>query len=322
MSWDDDYVGYGRPPIWTRFPKGKSGNPNGRPRRAVPKSDVPAQSNQDDLLRAALSRPAQITERGVSRTVTAAELVLQRQIADASKGSILAQRDILLAARELEARDQARAAAQAEIDVNVFNNVVERRDKQARAWQEAAARGTEPDQPWPHPDDFIIDRATRSWYVRGPNSQGDVRFYEGLRADRDVMLLRSILYARQGRRGLPQAKFCVTIFMDYDLMLPLRWQAGENGWEDYAKALIGLPMPLLRKILAHLERAASEIVRPQLTARQQKDVYKETNRLMKPILRRQGFRTLKQFEAAYAELGPSELERRIRQRAGAVLSSK
>jgi hypothetical protein len=322
MSWDDEKLGYGRPPSWTKFKKGTSGNPKGRPRRTQPNANVPAQSNLDDLLRAALNRTIPITDRGVSRLITAIELILQRQIADAGKGSILAQRDILFAARELEARDRVRAAVEAELDVIVFNDVLERRDKRARVWQEAAARGTEPDQPWPHPDDFIIDRATRSWYVRGPNSTADVRFYDGLRADRDVMLLHSVLYVRQGRRGLPLAKFYVNLFMIYDLMLPLRWQAGENGWEDYARALIGLPMPVLRKILAHFERAARDIVRPQLTAQQQKDVYKVTNRVMKPILRKQGFRTLKQFEAAYAELGPAELDRRSRQNAGRGLLRK
>ena len=29
---DDDAVGYGRPPVSTRFRKGQSGNPRGRPR--------------------------------------------------------------------------------------------------------------------------------------------------------------------------------------------------------------------------------------------------------------------------------------------------
>lgn len=316
MSWDDEKLGYGRPPSWTKFQKGTSGNPKGRPRRKTPLANVPEQSNLDDLLRAALNRTIPITDRGVSRLITAIELILQRQIADAGKGSILAQRDILFAARELEARDQVRAAVEAELDVIVFNNVLERRNRQARAWQEAVARGTEPDQPWPHPDDFFVDRATRSWYVRGPNSPKDVRFYEGVRVDRDLMLLRSVLFLRKGRRGLPQASFYANLFVINDMELPLRWQAGEDGWENYAKALIGLPMPLLRKILAHFERVASEIVRPQLPAQEQKDVYKATNQLMKPILRQQGFRTLKQFEAAYAELGPTELDRTIRQNAG------
>lgn len=281
MSSDsDDYVGYGRPPIWTRFPKGQSGNLKGRPRRAVPQSDVPAQSNQDDLLRAALNRTVEITDRGVSRSVTAAELVLQRQIADASKGSVTAQREILFAARALEARDQARAAAEAELDVRVFNAIVERRDKQARAWQDAAARGGEPDQPWPHPDDFLLDKSKHSWRIRGPNCPADVPLFEGIRADRDVVLLQSILYLRKGRREFALARFYATMFTLFDVMLPLRWQSGTNGWDDYAKTLIDLPLAMLRKIHASLEHRARSIIRPVPSAQAQKDIYKVTNQLM------------------------------------------
>lgn len=36
MSADSDKVGYGRPPRKTRFKKGQSGNPRGRPRRMEP----------------------------------------------------------------------------------------------------------------------------------------------------------------------------------------------------------------------------------------------------------------------------------------------
>jgi Family of unknown function (DUF5681) len=39
-SKDDDPVGYGRPPIQTRFQPGQSGNPRGRPRRRTIKADL------------------------------------------------------------------------------------------------------------------------------------------------------------------------------------------------------------------------------------------------------------------------------------------
>src|SRR5271170_7646698 len=35
MSERDDTVGYKKPPKWTRFKKGKSGNPKGRPKRSL-----------------------------------------------------------------------------------------------------------------------------------------------------------------------------------------------------------------------------------------------------------------------------------------------
>lgn len=39
MSFDDDRIGYKKPPKKTQFKKGKSGNPKGRPKKAKPDFD-------------------------------------------------------------------------------------------------------------------------------------------------------------------------------------------------------------------------------------------------------------------------------------------
>ena len=60
MSDDDktDYkVGYKKPPLHTRFRKGQSGNPRGRPRGS---------KNLSTLLTDALNEPVVVTEDGLS----------------------------------------------------------------------------------------------------------------------------------------------------------------------------------------------------------------------------------------------------------------
>ena len=50
-------VGYGRPPLHTRFKPGQSGNPKGRPKGA---------KNEDTILREIMNRPIDIREGGGS----------------------------------------------------------------------------------------------------------------------------------------------------------------------------------------------------------------------------------------------------------------
>ena len=302
MSWDDDEVGYGKPPRWTRFTKGQSGNPKGRPRRQKPAPDR-APSNQDDIARRVLQKPVSITEGGKKRKITYNEYIQHSQANSAAKGNVIAQRDILRTARELEARDIERAKEAAEIEQKVFRYVLNWRASQAAAWQAAAANGREPETPWPHPDDILIDTEQQRWGIRGPDSADSVYVWEAIRAQRDLVQMHSIVQISRGRPGLPLAKACALVFLKLDLTLPKRWQKGIDGWQQDAEVFLGYPRQLLNAALASVERYAAAKPLPALSPEHRREVQRATNRAMQPILRRMGYRSLKQFEAAYAELG-------------------
>lgn len=81
---DDDYdVGYGRPPTHTRFRKGQSGNPGGRPKGSV-------------TLKAALAREAarevQFTEDGRRTKATKMEITAKAIFQRAMNGDVNAGR--------------------------------------------------------------------------------------------------------------------------------------------------------------------------------------------------------------------------------------
>jgi hypothetical protein len=79
------HVGYGRPPRETRFPKGQSGNPRGRPRKS-PQSDA-------ILVREVLSEMISIAEHGKKQKLPLRELIERQLYAaateDAAAGRML-----------------------------------------------------------------------------------------------------------------------------------------------------------------------------------------------------------------------------------------
>jgi len=94
-------VGYGRPPAHSRFRKGQSGNPKGRPRIK--------ERGATDLIKRELNRLIQVREGGTVTRMTALNAVVRSQIAAAAKGSVPAQRHIVNLVRDIEAEARARS---------------------------------------------------------------------------------------------------------------------------------------------------------------------------------------------------------------------
>lgn len=83
----DQYkVGYGRPPKRHQFPKGRSGNPKGRPKGA--------RGLKTDL-KAELTSLVAITENGKTKKITKQQVVLKSLVAKAAKGDTKAAGQVL-----------------------------------------------------------------------------------------------------------------------------------------------------------------------------------------------------------------------------------
>jgi hypothetical protein len=96
-------VGYGRPPAQTRFRKGVSGNPGGRPR------GMTAGRAKALALKEAY-RPIAVREGEKVLTMPAIQVVLRNQVALAAKGNGPAQRAILETVQAIECELVAQAA--------------------------------------------------------------------------------------------------------------------------------------------------------------------------------------------------------------------
>jgi hypothetical protein len=91
---DENYdVGYGKPPRHTRFVKGQSGNPRGRPAGA---------QNMATLLNRALNEFVIVTENGGRRRVSKREAIVTQLVNRSAKADFKAIQILLGMLREIE----------------------------------------------------------------------------------------------------------------------------------------------------------------------------------------------------------------------------
>jgi Family of unknown function (DUF5681) len=88
-------VGYGRPPRHSRFRKGRSGNPRGRPRGS---------KNLLTLFAEALDETVTVKEGGRSRTITKREAIVKQLVNRSAGADLAAMRMLLGMAQALEGR--------------------------------------------------------------------------------------------------------------------------------------------------------------------------------------------------------------------------
>ena len=91
----DERVGYRRPPVWTRFRPGQSGNPRGRPRGA---------RNLGTIVAVALSERVAINENGRRRRITKLEAAVKQLVNRAASGEARAAQLLLALVQANEAR--------------------------------------------------------------------------------------------------------------------------------------------------------------------------------------------------------------------------
>ena len=91
-----DYsVGYGKPPLHTRFQKGKSGNPKGRPR---------GKKNMSTLLSTALNASIVVVANGRRKRITKREAIVTQLVNKSAAADLKATQIVLAMLRDLESQ--------------------------------------------------------------------------------------------------------------------------------------------------------------------------------------------------------------------------
>ena len=112
-----DYaVGYGNPPLHTRFQKGRSGNPKGRPR---------GRKNLSTLLSAALNGLVVVTQNGRHKKITKREAIVTQLVNKSASADLKATQIVLAMLRDIESRaeDPADPAVFTEADQQIIRRI-------------------------------------------------------------------------------------------------------------------------------------------------------------------------------------------------------
>lgn len=113
-------VGYGSPPEASRFKKGVSGNPKGRPKGRV---------NVVTALAKALREKVVINENGRRRTVTKLEAAIKQLVNKAATGDLRALRHLTELAQDAEAKqnlNNSEKEALNDLDREVMQGILQR----------------------------------------------------------------------------------------------------------------------------------------------------------------------------------------------------
>jgi hypothetical protein len=93
-----DYeVGYGKPPRHTRFKKGQSGNPRGRPKGS---------KNLPTLLTEALNEAVVVAENGRRRKITMRQAIIKQLVKRSATADLRAMKILLDMVRDLEGQTE------------------------------------------------------------------------------------------------------------------------------------------------------------------------------------------------------------------------
>ena len=112
----DYVVGYGKPPVHTRFQKGRSGNPKGRPR---------GKKNMSTLLSAALDAAIIVVENGQRKKITKREAIITQLVNKSASADLKATQIVLAMLQDVEARadDSSDSAAFTEADQEIIQRI-------------------------------------------------------------------------------------------------------------------------------------------------------------------------------------------------------
>lgn len=223
-------VGYGKPPITTRFVKGQSGNPLGRPRKKKPEPLKPSDATFLELFTQEAYRQVTLRENGQPIELPVIKAAMRSTWADAIKGKRLSQKYAFAVAQLAEAERE-------KLESSKYEWLWDLKARGRRITAECNRLGRPVPELYPHPDDIIVDPLSGKTHVDGPLSREHADYYTYIAAARDFLLLFSELLRRENSPivvqhpdGKPICRFLVLAHVaNSNLPTRYRWSKVQNA---------------------------------------------------------------------------------------------
>ena len=171
-------VGYGKPPATSRFVKGKSGNPRGRPKGS--KNQMPALNEERlrDIVLAEAYRTIKVKDGTKDVSVPMAQAVMRSIAVNAVRGDQRSQKMFTDLVNTTEAKNK-----------KLHDEYLQTMIDYKLSWEEEIERhiimGLRPPEPVPHPDHIQIDLATGQVRITGPFTKEEKVKWDKLKKMRD-----------------------------------------------------------------------------------------------------------------------------------------
>ncbi|WP_297755806.1 DUF5681 domain-containing protein [uncultured Shimia sp.] len=165
-------VGYRKPPNHSRFKKGKSGNPKGRPKGSKNKAPKSLTKMREILIEEAY-REVTIQDKSGPVTLPIIQAAIRALAFKAAQGNVSAHKQLMssLSLAEADARKER---------LEGFDKAVAYKKAKLADIRAYEARGEEPPMIIPHPDDIEIDYETGEVIYHGPVNEDDLELWRKL----------------------------------------------------------------------------------------------------------------------------------------------
>ena len=232
-------AGYKRPPEHTRFKKGQSGNPKGRPKRQD--AGLSGSPVLNELIRKENERLVTIREGDELRQMSTFELTLRAETKSAASGNAYAQK------HKIERGIQADREHRAEIEES---NAFWRKyvDWHREQIAEAERKGEPPPALLPHPDDVIIDDETGVRFIGPVDEVGVARLAETIKV-RDILIMQDALdrCLTEDLEGDDQPGTALLFATLLDNSVPARFRLSKAEWTEHMMRHDRMPKRALLK---------------------------------------------------------------------------